>query len=251
MENAQNGKQIKENYEPVNKATFIDLLFDVYQDLIDKIWEMDQNELINNIKNVLKNSNEKLSNNFKYEKEKYINILQEKIYNEYYTKEDLDKEINKIYSNGVKNLDENSKNVIYGYLNEVLNKIKTHMTNEASRLSNELTSYSNNYNLIINRLNNYKNTIYNQFHSTILSVVNNFYSQVKKIFYEDYIVKYLDEYQNSTINYEDFKQFNFLNISFNLKEIVNENIIIIIEEYKNLAINQIDFLKEKKNTRIR
>ena len=246
LENAQNGKQIKENYEPVNKATFIDLQNDVYQNLINKIWEIDQKELINNIKSVLINSNEQLSNNFKYEKEKYINILQEKIYNEYYTKEDLDKKINEIYTNGIKNLDENSKNVIYGYLNEVLNKIKSHITNEVSRLSNELTSYSNNYNLIINRLNNYKNTIYNQFYSTILSVVNNFYSQVKKIFYEDYIVKYLDVYQNYAVSYEEFKQCNFLNISFNLKEIVSENIIIIIEEYKNLTKNQIDFLNKKK-----
>ena len=246
LENAQNGKQIKENYEPINKATFIDFQNDVYQDLIKKIWEIDQKELINNIKNVLINSNEQLSNSFKYEKEKYINILQEKIYKEYYTKEDLDKQINEIYTNGLKNLDENSKNVIYGYLNETLNKIKSHITNEASRLSNELTSYSNNYNLIINRLNNYKNIIYNKFYSTILSVVNNFYSQVKKIFYEDYIVKYLDEYQNSAVNNEDFKQCNFLNMSFNLKEIVSENIIIIIEEYKNLTTNQIDFLNKKK-----
>ena len=244
LENAQNGKQIKENYECVNEATFIDFHYNFYQDLIDKIFEIEQDELINNIKNILINSNENLSNAFKYEKEKYINILKEKIYSEYYTKEELDKQINEIYTNGLNNLDKNDKDIIYEYLNEILNKIKSHITSETSRISNELTSYSNNYNLIINRLNNYKNSIYNQFYSSILSVVNDFYSQVKKIFYEDYIVKYLDEYQNHAAK-ETFKQYDFLNISFNLKEIVNENIIIIINEYKELASNQIDFLNQK------
>ena len=107
LENAQNGKQIKENYEQVNKATFIDLQNDAYQNLIEEIWEIDQDELIKNIKNTLIESNEKILNNFKYEKEKYITILQNKIYEEYYKKEDLEKEINTIYSNGLKKLDIN------------------------------------------------------------------------------------------------------------------------------------------------
>ena len=107
LENAQNGKQIRENYEQVNKATFIDLQNNAYQKLIEEIWEIDQDDLINNIKNSLINSNTKILNNFKYEKKKYIKILQDKIYQEFYTKENLEKEINYIYNNGLKSLDAN------------------------------------------------------------------------------------------------------------------------------------------------
>jgi hypothetical protein len=135
LENAQNGKQIKEIYDQISKATFIDLQNNVYQQLIDKTWEIEKDELIKNIKTSLINSNENILNNFKYEKEKYINILQNKIYQEYYSKEDLEKEINTIYSNGLKSINENSKNVIYGYLNEVLAKVKSHISNEAKRLT--------------------------------------------------------------------------------------------------------------------
>ena len=71
LENAQNGKQTKENYEQINKATFIDLQNNVYQQLIDKTWEIEKDELIKNIKTSLINSNENILNNFKYEKEKY------------------------------------------------------------------------------------------------------------------------------------------------------------------------------------
>ena len=244
LENAQNGKQIKEIYDSVNKATFIDLQKDEYQKLIEEIWEIEQDEFINNIKNVLTNSNEEILNNFKYEKEEYIKKLQDKVYKEFYTKEDLEKEINLIYSNGLKILDSNFKDIIYGYLKESLNKIKSHISNEANRLNDKLTSYSNNYKLIEERLNNYKKSIFDQFYSTILSVVNEFYSNVNKKFYKDYIEKNLNEYQQKAKEY-NFKEFKFLNVTLNLKEIINENIEIILNEYKNLTITQINYLNEK------
>ena len=244
LENAQNGKQIKENYDEISKATFIDLQYDVYQQLIDETWEIEQDELVKNINASLINSNENILNNFKYEKEKYINILQDKIYQQYYTKEDLETEINTIYSNDLKTLDGNSKNIIYGYVNEVLAKVKSHISDEAKRLSDQLTSYSNNYNKIINRLNNYKTSIYNQFYNAILYINNNFYSNVTKTFYEDFIEKYLDEYQTYAKEY-DFTEYSFLNISLNLKEIIHKNIELLINEYKELAKNQIDFLNQK------
>ena len=244
LENAQNGKQIRENYEQVNKATFIDLQNNAYQKLIEEIWEIDQDDLINNIKDSLINSNTKILNNFKYEKQKYINILQDKIYKEFYTKEDLEKEINYIYNNGLKSLDANSNNTIYGYLNEVLNRIKYHVINEANRLSDELTSYSNNYKIIENRLNYYKNSIYNKFETNIKSVVNDFYSKVLKKFHTDYIVYHLDIYKKYSLE-TSFKNYEFLNISFDLKDIVNENLELLIKEYKELSKNQIDFFNQK------
>ena len=245
LENAQNGKQIKENYDQINKATFIDLQNEVYKNLIDEVWDIEQDELIKNIKISLIESNENLLNNFKYEKEKYIDILQNKIYSEYYTKENLAKEIKAIYSNGLKTIDENSKIIILGYINEVLTNIKTHLTNEANRLSNTLTSYSNDYNNIKNRLDNYKTSIYEQFYNIIFSVVNDFYSNVTKKFYSDYIEHYLDEYKKSA-NEEKFTSYSFLNISLNLTEIINQNIEIVINEYKELTKNQINYLNKKK-----
>ena len=37
--------------------------------------------------------------------------------------------------------------MIYGYLNEILEHIRLHISKEVSRLSNELTSFRNNYTL--------------------------------------------------------------------------------------------------------
>ena len=74
-----------------------------------------------------------------------------------------------------------------GKLDSILQKIINHVTNEASRLSNQLTSYSNDTTVIKNRLNNYKASIYEQFYSTITYVVNGFHEQLLDKFYKNYI----------------------------------------------------------------
>ena len=146
-------------------------------------------------------------------------------------------------------LDTNSKNTIYGYLNEVLNRFKTHITNEISRLSDQLTSYNNNYETILNRFNNYKTTIYNQFYTMILSVNNEFYEQIVKKFYTNYIEKYLKEYLNHAKK-ESTNEFQFLNVTINIKEIEKEIIEKCVNEYKYLAMTHINYLHQKNNQQL-
>ena len=244
LENSQNGKQILDNYEPVNQATFIDLQKDVCKQLFQKFWEINQDEFINNIKNILKKSNETLLNSFKYENEKYATLLRNKIEKEIYTEEELYRQINNFYTNGLNNLDINSKNIIYEYLNEIINKIKSIISNEISIISDELTSYSKNCSLLNNTINNYKQTIYNNFYSNIVSLVNEFYTNLNKKFYEDYILYYLVTFQNM-INEEKFQESTILNMSFNLNDIINANITEFINKYKTRVKSEIDSLNQK------
>ena len=244
LDNLINEKPMKDIYDTANKDSFIDLQSDVYKYLIQGILEINQDELIQNIKNYLVVSNNLINEDFKKEKEKYDNILKNKIYNEFYTKDNLENIINNIYSNGLVNLDTNSKNSVNGYLNEVLNRIKTHSSNEVKRLNDELTSYSNNYTLIKKRFNDYKSIIYDKFYSTILSVNNKFYSDITKKFYTNYIEKYLNEYISHSKNIK-YKESKFLNTSINLKNIQNEIIDKYTKEYKDLVINNINFLNTR------
>ena len=241
LENAQNGKQIKDSYEPINRDTFIDLQNDVCKKLFEKLWEIKQDEFINDIKNALINSNEILLNNFKFENEKYVTFLKNKIYKELFSEDNLYQEIKNIFSKGLKQLDINSKNIINGYFNEVINKIKSIISDEISTLSDKLTSYNDDYTKIGKTINYYKEYIYNEFYSNIISVVNEFNSSITEKFYKNYIEKSLDDYKN-VINEENFKEFNFLNISFNLKNIINNNISSLIYSYKANTINQINSL---------
>ena len=244
LENSINGKQIKDNYDMINKASFIDLQTDVYQKLIDDIWKIDRDELIKNILTTLTKLNEINNNNFKYEKAKYIELLQNKLYEEFFTKADLITKINSFFLNGINNCNVNSKYQIDILLNTVLNKVKTHLSNEAKRLDYELTSYSNVFTNIVNRLNSYKNEIYNQFYSAIIYVIHDFYQQILEKFYKNYIQLGLNEFEMN-INKINFGKAQFLNMSINLNDILDKESKNIIYDYGNLTLNQIQFLYQK------
>ena len=245
LENWENGKQINELYDVINKGTFIEFQNDVYQNLFEEILEIDEVDLKNKILDFITKSNQELQSIFEEKKDNYKNRLQNEIFNQFYNKKGLEEKINSLYAEGLNDLDIDSKNKILQYINEIIENIKAHLTNENARLLNELTSYSNNYNIFAERLNELENKIYTQFSEVIFSISNSFYSNIKKIFYTDYVEKKLDEYYENTIK-EKFSEHKFLNISFNLKEIMDEDIELLTSEYKNWTLNQINFLNEKK-----
>ena len=57
---------------------------------------------------------------------------------------------------------------------ELLNKIKSHFSNEAKRLNSTLTSYNKNYSQINNRLNGYKTEIFNKWKNAIFKINDDF-----------------------------------------------------------------------------
>ena len=207
--------------------------------------EIDVKEIINKIFEFFTKSNEKLKNDFEIKKKYYKSILQDELFNQLYNKENLEKKIDLLYSEGLNDLNNNQKDIIMSYIDEIIEKIGENMKSEQSRLLNKLTSYSNNYNKINNTLNEFKKKIYSDFYNVISSNINDFYSQIIIKFYNNYIVKSLEEYNNK-IKYDNFTQHNFLNISFNLKQVVHEEIEILVNEYKRWAMNEIDFLRMKK-----
>ena len=246
LENSINGKQIKDNYDMINKATFVDLQTSVYKRLIDDIWNIDRDEFIKSVINTLNILNENNNNNFQYEKEKYYEILENKLYTEFYTKDNLVQNINSYFIKGLNmsNINEEIKIQIDALLNNILTEIKKHITNETKRLGNELTSYSKDFTKIKNRLNNYKNTIYEEVYTSIIYPLKEFYEQIYDKIYNKFIKLGLNEFEKN-IKETDFETAKFLNMSINLNEIINKKTILIISEYNNLTINQIEYLYRK------
>ena len=244
LENSINGKQIKEIYKMINKVDFFDFHKDVYQNLINELWKIERDGFIKNVINILNKLNENNKNNFDYEFEKYYEFLQNKLYKEFYTKDKLIEKINELFSKGINKTNENSKILIDELLNNVLNNIIEHITNESIRLTNELTSYSNNYTEIENRLNYYKDSIYNQFYSVITYVVNDFNEHILEKFYKNYIDRGLKEFEKN-LDDKDFGTAKFLNMSINLNDEIDSKFKKVIIEYRNLTLNQIKFLYQK------
>ena len=194
IENLNFKKESDDIFDTINKGTFLDFKNNVFKDLIENNVKIEIDELINNIKSNIKQSNENLFEKFKNEEEKYSNILKNRIYEEFFTPQELKNKINLINSNGLNSIDSKSKDEILGYINEIIDKIKSHIIKEVQRLNNELTSYTNNYNSIVNTLNNYKDVIYKIIYSDIILIPNEFYTEIKNKFYSNYIEKYLNQY---------------------------------------------------------
>jgi hypothetical protein len=245
LENMENGRQINELLNNTN----IEFQNEEYQTLFNEVMKIDIDDLKNKILDFLTSSNEKIKTIFETKRSNYKNKLQGKIFSIFYNKAELEDKINLLYSEGLNDLDDNSKNLIVKYIDEIIEKIKEHLNKESSRLKDESTSYSNNYNMIIQRLNQYKNKIYDEFHSIIHSVINDFYNKIKQKFYTNYIEKNLDELYES-VKKEKFSEINFLNISISLKEVMEEEIEFFTLEYKNWAMNHINFINEKKIQRL-
>ena len=244
LENAQNNKQINDIYNPIETGEFIDLQKSFFENiLINNYFEIQKEEITQCIKNWLIQTKNNLNDKFKYEIEKYVNILENKMY-EKYTKQQLDEEINAIYDNGLNMLDIESKEEIYNYIDEILELIKTHISSEEYRLSNELTSYSNDFSTINNTLGNYKKLIYNEFYKTILSVVEKFYNQILEKFYTNYIEYNLDKFYKEIMNFT-FPNKKIFNISFDLDNAIRENVEFLINECKSTTKNRINLLYNK------
>ena len=95
LENSINGKQIKENYEMINQATFIDLQTNEFNKLMDNVLKIDRDEFIKNVLNTLNKLNAINLERFNYEYQSYTKILHNKLYEEFFTEENLIKNLPK------------------------------------------------------------------------------------------------------------------------------------------------------------
>lgn len=168
MENNINKGKIEQIYDVINEDNFIDLKNEVYYKKLNYFWRNENDYLVKTIQIYIIELNINNKNNFNMELEIYKKIIQEKFNNDFYTKENLEKKIDSIFNEGLVRISEDSKKQIFDILDSILNKIKNHISNEGSRLSNEKIKYKENYIYIKNRLETYKSSIYEQFYMAII-----------------------------------------------------------------------------------
>ena len=131
---------------------------------------------------------------------------------------------------------------------EILNKIKKYIINEAIRLNTTLVSYNNDYSKINYTINEYKNNIFNTINITIFNIVNDFHSKIINNVFNNYIEKGLNQYIIEAKKYtSNYKEYKFLNSSYKIGEIINNLIEDLIKEYKDIALEEINYQNEKKS----
>ena len=99
---------------------------------------------------------------------------------------------------------------------------------------------------MLNTINGYKVTIFNNLNSTIFNVLDGFYSNMIKNAYEGYIENGLNNYikivKNGTPQNDECKEFNLLNSTYKIGEIINDIIEELVNEYKETILEEINYI---------
>ena len=240
LENSENGKQIKEFYEPIDNKLFFYLNLEKFKNLIIKNWIFDQDDFIKQLNLTLYNINLETSKEFMTIRENYTSFLEKQI-TKYFTKESIVERINKLYETSIIEIPNDEISQIKQNINDIVKEIKENLRRESIRLNTTSTSYYNNFTKINETIEEYKKDIFEKINKTIFNLIDNFYENLYNKVYINYIEKYLNEYLNNTKRATNtFKTFYLLNSSYDIKQTINDIVYELIEDYKNIAKKQIN-----------
>ena len=133
-----------------------------------------------------------------------------------------------------------------------MNKIKQYIADEANRIQTTSISYNKDFTTINNIINSYKTEIFKKLNDTIFSILETFYQNLNNNLHKQYVLEHLDECVSVSKSYtETYGDFNLLNSSYKIGEILDTIIDNIIEDIKNISKNQIDYIYEERYNEIK
>ena len=234
------GKQINRFYEEIYDIVFIDLNQEVLKQIISDNWIFDQDDIINQLNLTLFNTNKDIYKDFLVVKENVTASLEKEI-NQYFTKNSIFKKINELYYGGIAGFNDTIRNLFNSNLYGLLDRIYEHFFNESKRINTTLVSYNSDFSAINNTIKLYKENIFKEIKAKYVQIINGFRENMINKIYVEYIEKGLNDYITEAKKYtHNFKEYKLLNSSYNLKEIVDDIIASLINEYKELVLRQID-----------
>ena len=200
---------------------------------------VENNDMLDNLVKIT--GNEEIYNEFLIVKQNYTSIL-EKVINEYFTKENIIDKINNLYKNEIKELDNIQLDQIKNNINEALERIKEHLFNESQRLNDTMVSLTSNFSKINSTIKSSKENIFQKIKTISDNIINEFKENMINNVYKEYIEKGLNNYITESKKYtKDFEEYNLLNSSYNLRDIIEDIIEDLVNEYKILVKSQIEY----------
>ena len=237
-----NSRHIQEFFKPIDDGIFIDLGLEKFKEIIKDNWFYNQYELINLLNISIYNSEKEIINEFSIEKEKYKKILEDEI-TKHYTKDALIQKINNLYINGIQEIDYKKREQIHENITKILNVIKNHLSNEKKKLNISLLYNCTKINKTIHE---YKENVINKLKSELYNIVDNLYLEINRDFYEFYIEQGLDSFLMETIEHNlNSEIYSSLNSSYNIREIINDTVSSLVNDYKALSKKQIYYKKNE------
>ena len=245
LENSLNGWQIEEYYKPINNNLFIYLKPEEFKNLLINNMIFDQDDLINQLNINFNKLDFEIRNDFFIVKEDYKEKLESKI-SDIYSKGKIEEKVDLKYNTSLKTIDNKMVESIKQNIQNILDKIKSQISNEEKRLKEMATSYSNDFSTINKTIQNYKLEIFENFKNILDNIVNNIYQNIMNVIYDNYFKIFLDEYREKAYNYSLVcENYDILKSSYNIGTIMYDIVKELVDNYQNFTKNQIEIKKEK------
>ena len=241
LENRENGKQIEEFYDPVNHELFVYLNLEKFEKIMISNWIFDQDDFINRLNQTLFETTKEINHEISIQKESYTNDLENEV-EKYFVDDSIENKITKLYLSAIKDLTNNQINIINTNINEMINKVIEKINSESQRLEGTATSYNSNYTKFENTLKQYQNKIFSDINITLFKVLEDFYHNIYKNVYTNCIDAQLNEYlrvsKEITSLHND--EYPLYNSSYNIGETINNIVIRIVGNYKEITTKKIE-----------
>ena len=245
LENSLNGWQIEDYYEPISSNTFIKLKLDKFKSILSTNWIFDQDNFINKLNLSIYNMNLEINNDFLNKKEEYKKILENKI-TDFYSKDAIIKKINDQYNSQIKQINDEMAAKIKESIQNILKNVSDYIAKEEKRIEDEAVSYSKDFTVIRQTIGNIKDKIINNLKEILHKIVNDFYENMEDRAYKGRLESGLNNYykaaENIDSNYETYKTFKS---SFNIGKTIFELVNILVSEYKNFTLTQLNLKNEE------
>ena len=232
LEIQQNWKRTEAFYEQVNHQLFVVLNLEQFNEIVFDNWIFEQDGFINKLNNTLIESIKEIRNDFLFEKENYIRVLENEIDKQ--LNESIEIKIINFYSSGFNSLTSNQVTNIENNFNAIINLIKEKIISQSNELEKNASSYNSDYSKIKKTLDDYKTKLINELDSAIIAVLYNVYENIENNFYKNCFSTSLEEYLKQSqkeTSKTDFGEFELYNTSYKIGEIIQNLLTDIINNY--------------------
>ena len=105
---------------------------------------------------------------------------------------------------------------------------------------------NNNFAKINNRINSYRTGIFRRLNETIFTILDIFYQKLKSNFHNQYVLEHLNECKSVSKMYtETYSEFNLLNSSYRIGNIIDNILDNILVELRNISKNLIEYIYKR------
>ena len=240
LENREYGKLIEELYEPLDKGVFIYLDLNKFKDAMMDNWVFESEDFVNIINTALYETNKEIKNELNLQIESYQTTIENEI-NKFFN-DNIENIINSLYISQIKDLTSSQIDNINSYISQIINEFENVIKSLANKIKNNPGVYRLYTNTIENNIKILKNSIINQLNNSFSDTLNIFYENIYKKVYTDCFQSKLSDYLNKardSISSDDFGDYELLNSTFNIGEIIYNLTDEVVSNYKNIVIKKI------------